>query len=154
STTLSAPNGLAQEALVRSALANAGVRAEQVSLIEAHGTGTELGDPIETDALASVFRGRAAEAGACWLGPSTSNVGHLEAAAGVAGLMKTVLCMQHGTIPPHALFGALNRHIDLGDGAMRVAMEATPWMVPGSRMAGVSAFGVGGTNAHVIVEEA
>src|SRR5690606_23899489 len=117
STTLSAPNGLAQAALVRGALSNAGLTADRVTLIEAHGTGTELGDPIETDALASVFAPRAAIAEPCWLGSIKSNLGHLEAAAGVAGIIKSVLCMQHRTIPPHALFSELNRHIDLGDGA-------------------------------------
>lgn len=153
STTLSAPNGLAQEALVRTALRNAGLRAEQVSLIEAHGTGTELGDPIETDALTAAFAGRDAGAGACWLGSIKANVGHLEAAAGVAGLIKTVLCMQHRTIPPHALFRRLSPHVDLGT-TFQVATEPTPWITPGPRIAGVSAFGVGGTNAHVLVEEA
>ena len=153
STNLTAPNGLAQEALVRKALRNAGVNAEQVSLIEAHGTGTELGDPIETDALAAVFRGRDADRAPCYLGSLKANLGHCEAAAGVAGLIKTVLCLQHRAIPAQVHFTRLNPHIDLHNTPFRIATQTTPWNSTQPRIAGVSSFGVGGTNAHVIVEE-
>lgn len=153
STTLSAPNGIAQAAVVRVALRNAGLSPERVSLIEAHGTGTELGDPIETDALAGVFAGRAAEDVPCWLGSLKANVGHLEAAAGVAGLIKAVLCIRHGVVPPHPLLDRVNPHITLDGTPFRIARAAEPWDVGGPRIAGVSSFGVGGTNAHVVVEQ-
>lgn len=154
STNLAAPNGLAQAALVRRALRNAGVEAGEVSLIEAHGTGTQLGDPIETDALADVFRGRTEGQGPCYLGSLKANLGHCEAAAGVAGLIKAVLCLQNRTVPPQVHFRSLNPHIDFGDARFRIVTEATEWAPPGGvRLVGVSSFGVGGTNAHVILEE-
>ncbi|HWV56592.1 MAG TPA: beta-ketoacyl synthase N-terminal-like domain-containing protein, partial [Longimicrobiales bacterium] len=154
STTLSAPNGLAQAALVRRALSDAGVEPHEITLIEAHGTGTELGDPIEVDALAAVFGGRAEEFGDCYLGSLKANIGHPEAAAGVAGLIKLVLCIEHHTIPPHVHLTEINPHISLQGTPFRIAREATPWVAPsGRRLAGVSSFGVGGTNAHVVLEE-
>jgi len=154
STTLSAPNGLAQAEMVSQALANAGLEPDDISLLEAHGTGTQLGDPIETDALASVFGKRDPARGPCWLGSLKSNLGHLEAAAGVGGLIKALLCLRHGTVPPHALFTTRNPHVDLDGTPFRIAREATPLGGESPRRAGVSGFGVGGTNAHVILEEA
>ncbi len=153
STTLSAPNGLAQADMLRRALRNAGLTPDDISLLEAHGTGTELGDPIETDAVTSVFRSRSAQSGPLWLGSLKSNLGHMEAAAGVGGLIKAVLCLRHGTVPPHALLDTLSPHVDLTGTAIRVATEPTAMEGPRPRRAGVSSFGVGGTNAHVIVEE-
>ena len=154
STNLAAPNGLAQEALVRRALRNAGMSPDDVSLIEAHGTGTQLGDPIETDALASVYRERRPEAGPCYLGSLKASIGHAEAAAGVGGLVKTILCMRERTIPPHVHFRRLNSHIDLTGTSLEIVREPTAWNPPSeTRVATVSSFGVGGTNAQVIVEE-
>ena len=153
-TTLSAPNGLAQADLVRAALRNAGLTPNDISLLEAHGTGTELGDPIETDALGEVYSRRDPALGPCWLGSLKSNFGHMEAAAGLAGLIKALLVLRHGTVPPHALFTAANPHLNLDDRFLRIAREPTPLQGPSPRRAGISAFGVGGTNAHVIVEEA
>lgn len=154
STNLAAPNGRAQAALVRRALDNAGLSPRDVSLLEAHGTGTHLGDPIETDALAEVFRGRDPAAGPCYLGSLKANLGHCEAAAGVGGVIKSVLCLRHGAVPPHVHFRELNPHIDLSDTPFRIVRETTPWAaVDGPRVAGVSSFGVGGTNAHVLLEE-
>ena len=154
STTLSAPNGLAQADMLRTALRNAGMEPDDISLIEAHGTGTELGDPIETDALASVFGPRDPARGPCWLGSLKSNFGHMEAAAGLAGLIKVVLVLRHGVVPPHALFTRLNPHINFDGTPLEIARRPTPLDSPAPRRAGVSSFGVGGTNAHVIIEEA
>lgn len=152
STTISAPNGLAQAEMIRTALRNAGLEPDDIALLEAHGTGTQLGDPIETDALAAVFGARAPDRGPVWLGSLKSNLGHMEAAAGVGGLIKAVLCLRHGTVPPHALFSTLNPHVELEGTPLRIAREATPMDGPRPLRAGVSSFGVGGTNAHVIVE--
>src|SRR5690554_3937168 len=153
-TTLSAPNGLAQAEMLRAALRSAGLEPDDISYIEAHGTGTELGDPIETDAIGSVFRDRDPGRGPCWIGSLKSNMGHLEAAAGLAGLIKAVLVVRNGVVPPHALFIWLNPHIDLSGTGLDIARAATSLTGPSPRRAGVSAFGIGGTNAHVIVEEA
>lgn len=153
-TTLSAPNGLAQAEMLRAALRSAGLEPDDISYIEAHGTGTELGDPIETDAIGSVFRDRDPGRGPCWIGSLKSNMGHLEAAAGLAGLIKAVLVVRNGVVPPHALFTRLNPHIDLSGTGLDIARAATSLTGPSPRRAGVSAFGIGGTNAHVIVEEA
>lgn len=155
SSGLTAPNGTAQEALLRQALINAGLQAEEIDYVEAHGTGTSLGDPIEAHALAAVAgRGRTAEHPLV-IGSVKTNIGHLEAAAGVAGLIKTVLALEHELIPAHLHFEALNPHIDWGGVPVQIPVEAQPWRRGGRpRRAGVSAFGFSGTNAHVIVEEA
>jgi len=153
-TTLSAPNGLAQAELVRSALRSAGLTVNDISVVEAHGTGTELGDPIETDALGEVYAARDPALGPCWLGSLKSNFGHLEAAAGLAGLIKSILVLRHGVVPPHALFTRANPHLNLDERVLAIAREPTPLPDTTLRRAGVSAFGVGGTNAHVILEQA
>ncbi len=153
SSGLTAPNGPAQEAVIREALAHAGVAPGEVGLIEAHGTGTQLGDPLEVQALGAVF-GRDREQ-PLWLGSVKTNVGHLEAAAGVTGLIKLVLSLQHREIPAHLHFSTPSPHIPWDDFAMRVPTEHTPWQpIGGRRIAGVSSFGFSGTNAHVVLEEA
>ncbi|HXC24937.1 MAG TPA: acyltransferase domain-containing protein, partial [Gemmatimonadaceae bacterium] len=152
---LTVPNGPAQEAVIRQALASSQVEPAEVGYIEAHGTGTSLGDPIEAHALAGVFGKDRDAANPLVVGSLKTNVGHLEAAAGVAGLIKAVLSLQHETIPPHLHFTQMNPHIDWGGLPVQIPVTARPW--PRSarrRVAGVSSFGFSGTNAHVIVEEA
>jgi myxalamid-type polyketide synthase MxaE and MxaD len=151
---LTAPSGLAQQAVVRQALENAKVLPSEIGYVEAHGTGTKLGDPIEVEALAAVFGPPAAVGRPILLGSAKTNIGHLEAAAGLAGLIKVVLSMQHDAIPPHVHFRAINPHIALGETPFVIPTALTPWPAVERRYAGVSSFGFGGTNAHVIVEEA
>lgn len=153
SSTLSAPNGAAHAALIRRALAGAGIDPAAVSMIEAHGTGTRLGDPIETDALAEVFAD-ADRADPLWLGSVKANLGHLEAAAGVTGMIKAVLALRHRTIPPQPHYRTRNPLIDLEGTPLRIPETSHPWSPPGPRIVGVSSFGVGGTNGHVVLEEA
>ncbi|MFM7584243.1 MAG: type I polyketide synthase, partial [Caldilinea sp.] len=152
SSGLTVPNKRAQEKLLRQALATAQVTPEQVSYIEAHGTGTALGDPIEIRALGAVFG--AVRERPLWVGSVKTNIGHLEFAAGVAGLMKLVMVLRQGLIPPHLHLRTPNPHIEWGALPVRVpaAVEAWPAGVP--RIGGVSSFGFSGTNAHVVVEGA
>ena len=155
STRFSAPNGHAQQAVIQRALDNAHVSPSQISLIEAHGTGTSLGDPIEFEALKAAVGEPRQEGERCALGSVKTNIGHLEAAAGIAGLIKTVLCLQHRTIPPHLHFTEPNPGIALNDSPFFIPKERTPWSVTaGDRYAGVSSFGLSGTNAHVVLGEA
>ena len=155
SSGLTAPNGRAQEAVIRAALAQAGVKPEEVSYVEAHGTGTALGDPIEAHALAAALGAGRGEENPLMVGSVKTNVGHLEAAAGIAGLIKVVLSMQHGYIPASLHFKELNPHIDWGGARVEIAAEGREWKRGARpRVAGVSSFGFSGTNAHVIVEEA
>ncbi len=149
---LTVPNGLAQQALIRQALDNSGVLAEQVSYIEAHGTGTALGDPIEIGALGAVF-GKKREHN-LYVGSVKTNIGHLEGAAGIAGLIKVVLCLKHRQIPPHLNFKTPNPYIPWKQLPITIPTHSTPWNWPNRRLAGVSSFGFSGTNAHVILEEA
>jgi acyl transferase domain-containing protein/acyl carrier protein len=155
STAMTAPNGLAQQEVVRRALANAHIAPEQISLIEAHGTGTSLGDPIEVESLAAVLGPPGPGAPPIALASVKTNIGHLESAAGMAGLLKVVLSLQHEAIPAHLHFERLNPHITLDDTRFYIptAMRAWP-QGAASRVAGVSSFGFGGTNAHVVLEEA
>jgi acyl transferase domain-containing protein len=148
-----APSAVTQAEVISSALRNAGVDAGSVRLVELHGTGTALGDPIEVKALTQVFDG--VPAGHCTLGAVKTNVGHLDSAAGVAGLIKAVLAVEHGVIPPTVHFEEANPRLGLGpDGPFRVATVAEPWPADGQpRRAAVSAFGLGGTNAHVVIEQ-
>ena len=155
SSGLTAPNGPAQEAVIRDALARAGVAPRDVSYLEAHGTGTQLGDPLEVTALGAVFGGDRDAAHPLWLGSVKTNLGHLEAAAGIAGLIKVVLSLQHQQLPPHLHFKTPNPHISWNDFAVRVPTKLTPWdPIGGRRIAGVSSFGFSGTNAHAVLEEA
>lgn len=155
SSGLTAPNGASQEAVIRQALINAGVRPDEVSYVEAHGTGTSLGDPIEARALAAVFGPGRAPDNPLVIGSVKTNIGHLESAAGIAGVIKAVLSLEHEQIPRHLHFQALNPHIDWAGMPAEIALEAVPWLRrPRKRLAGVSSFGFSGTNAHLIVEEA
>lgn len=156
SSGLTAPNGPSQQAVIKAALASAGVAPADVQYVEAHGTGTALGDPIEVNALAAAFgSGRRAEE-PLLVGSVKTNIGHLEAAAGVAGLIKTVLAMQHEEIPRHLHFHAPNTQIAWDTMPIRVAADATAWprRADRKRIAGISSFGFSGTNAHVVIEEA
>ena len=155
SNGLMAPNPAAQMAVLRAAYANAGVSPREVDFVEAHGTGTLLGDPIEARALGAVL-GRARPAAAPLLiGAVKSNLGHLEAAAGVVGFIKAVLAVHHGHIPATRGFGTPNPHIPFNDLRLKVVAEPTDWPVTSyPRRAGVSSFGFGGTNAHVVLEQA
>lgn len=155
SNGLTAPNGPSQQAVIRRALANAGVTPDQVSYVEAHGTGTALGDPIEMRSLKAVLLpGRSPEQ-PCWIGSVKTNIGHLEAAAGMAGLIKVVLALQYQEIPPHLHLQELNPLIAIANTPLAIPTQRQPWQVQsGSRIAGISSFGFGGTNAHLIVEEA
>ncbi len=155
SSGLTVPSGPAQQAVIRAALADAGVAPHDVDYVEAHGTGTPLGDPIEVRALAAILgRDRPADR-PLLLGSVKTNIGHLESAAGVASLIKTVLALHHGIIPPHLHFATPNPHIDWDALPIAVPTTATPWpSADRPRIAGVSAFGFSGTNVHVIVESA
>ncbi|WP_425117462.1 SDR family NAD(P)-dependent oxidoreductase [Archangium violaceum] len=151
SNGLTAPNGAAQEAVIRAALADAGVEAREISYIEAHGTGTALGDPVEFGALSAVFADRARER-PLYLGSAKTQIGHTEAAAGLAGLLKVVLSMDRRTLPGNVHFRAPNPEIDLDSVPARVPCEPTPWGERGELLrAGVSSFGFSGTNAHVVL---
>ncbi|PRQ04164.1 Erythronolide synthase, modules 1 and 2 [Enhygromyxa salina] len=157
STGLTAPNVLAQRQLLRRALSDAGLPAASLGLIETHGTGTALGDPIELEALADVFASSDDDAPIV-LGALKSNLGHLEAAAGLAGVIKAAVCLERGLIPPNLHFHALNPHAP-ASALTRFELPTAPRPWPaasdgGPRRAGVSAFGMSGTNAHVIVEQA
>jgi myxalamid-type polyketide synthase MxaD len=152
---LTAPNGLSQQAVIRAALAAAGVAPADVSYIEAHGTGTSLGDPIEIEALSAAVGQPHPDRPPCHVGSVKTNIGHLEAAAGIAGLIKVVLALRHGAIPPILHFRRLNPNIVLEGTPFVVPTDLVPWSRNGKpRIAGTSAFGWSGTNAHVIVEEA
>ncbi len=155
SSGLTAPNGPAQEAVIREALANAGVHPRDVTYVEAHGTGTPLGDPIEVQALAAVFGPDRDAAAPLLVGLVKTNVGHMEAAAGLGGLIKVLVAMQHRAVPPHLNFTVPNPLIDWEAMPIVVPTALTAWQPgPGRRrIAGVSAFGFSGTNAHVVVEE-
>nr|AYM54554.1 short-chain dehydrogenase/reductase SDR [Racemicystis crocea] len=155
SSGLTAPNVLSQQAMLQSALEDARLSAEDIDYIETHGTGTSLGDPIEFEALRAVLGKPRADGSRCVLGAVKTNMGHLEAAAGVAGLIKAVLCLQHEAIPRNLHFEALNPRIDLEGTPFVIPTETVPWKPRGKpRHAGVSSFGLSGTNAHVILEEA
>jgi acyl transferase domain-containing protein/acyl carrier protein len=151
---ISAPNGLSQQRVIRRALHNALLEPSRVAFVETHGTGTAVGDTIEVEALAEVYGAPSAE-GPCYLGAVKTNLGHLEGAAGAAGVIKMVLCLRHGCIPPNLHFREINPHIALEPTRFRLPLEAQPWAgKEGPRRGAVSSFGLGGTNGHVILEEA
>jgi acyl transferase domain-containing protein len=155
SNGLTAPNGLAQQAVIRKALSMAGVEPLDIDYVESHGSGTPLGDAIEVQSLAAVLGQGRPPARRFLLGSVKTNIGHLESAAGIAGLIKCVLAIQHGEIPPHLHLHRVNPHIDLGRMPLSISTSRTAWPDPGkTRLAGVSSFGIGGTNAHVVVEQA
>jgi acyl transferase domain-containing protein/7-keto-8-aminopelargonate synthetase-like enzyme/acyl carrier protein len=150
SSGLTVPSGPAQQEVIRTALRNAGVDPSEIGFVEAHGTGTAVGDPIEAGALGAVFAGRSSP---LLVGSVKTNCGHLEWAAGVCGLIKVILSMDRGVIPPNLHFRQPNPMIPWDKLPIRIVTEPTPWP-DGKRLAGVSSFGFGGTNAHVVVEQA
>jgi acyl transferase domain-containing protein/acyl carrier protein len=152
---LTVPSSRAQQAVIREALTNACVEPLQVTYIEAHGTGTPLGDPIELESIAAVLCNGRAKEKKLLVGSVKTNIGHLEGAAGIAGLIKVVLALQHQEIPPHLHLKQLNPRFAWEKELIEVPISCTPWVVEhGSRITGVSSFGFSGTNAHIIVEEA
>ncbi len=149
------PNGQAQERLVRAACSRAGVSPADIQYVEAHGTGTAIGDPIEANALANVLGENRSHDRPCWIGSVKTNIGHLEAGAGIASLIKVALGLHHKKIPAHLHFREANPQIDLEQLNLRIPVEATDWVAPhGNRLAGINGFGYGGANAHVILQEA
>ena len=154
SSGLTAPNPQAQERVIAAALEQAGIEPADVDYLEAHGTGTELGDPIEMKAAAAVLGEGRDPQHPLLVGSVKTNIGHLEAAAGMAGLIKTVLALQHGEIPRHLHFETPTRTFPGMRFRSRSSPQQTPWPEGGRRIAGVSAFGMSGTNAHVVLEAA
>ncbi|MDX8031365.1 amino acid adenylation domain-containing protein [Lentzea sp. BCCO 10_0856] len=149
SSGLTVPNGGAQARLITTALADAGVAPADVTYVEAHGTGTPLGDPIEINALGAVFRDRTSP---LRIGSVKANIGHLEEAAGLAGLIKTVLAVRHGIIPPQIHCDVLTDKVEWRNLPVVVERTGTAWPADAPRIAGVSSFGASGTNAHVVIE--
>jgi len=155
STSQTAPNGLAQQAVIRQALASARIAPQQVGYVEAHGSGTALGDPIEVEAIGSALCKERSAQQPLAIGTVKTNIGHLVGAAGVAGLIKTALALRHGEIPAHLNLNDRSPGIDWDAYPLVVPAQTLPWRAEGgSRIAGVSSFGWAGTNAHVVLEEA
>ncbi|MFI4954807.1 MAG: SDR family NAD(P)-dependent oxidoreductase, partial [Gammaproteobacteria bacterium] len=155
SSGLTVPNGVAQENLLRDALAKAHLQPSEIDYIEAHGTGTKLGDPMETYAISQVYKNSHGSAQPLFIGSVKAHVGHLEAAAGMAGLIKTLLCLQHEAIPAQIHLDKINPQINLEAIPGQIPQQLIPWPKKNKvRRAGVSSFGFSGTNAHIILEEA
>jgi acyl transferase domain-containing protein len=155
SNGLAAPNGLAQQKVIRQALDNAGLKAADIGYIETHGTGTALGDPIEVEAIGKVFTAEHTLEAPLLIGSVKTNIGHTEPVAGVAGLIKVIQSLQHQAIPPNLHFNQPSPHISWDELPIKVPTQLTAWpRIDKPRRAGISAFGFSGTNAHVIIEEA
>ena len=154
SNGITAPNGLAQQEVIKEALTNAKVSPEQIGYVEAHGTGTILGDPIEVQSLGVVMKNRSKNK-PCIIGSVKTNIGHLESAAGIAGLIKVILSLHHEEIPPHLHFKQINPHIPIDELPLEIPIERRLWKSGGERRyAAISSFGFGGTNSHIVLEEA
>ena len=156
SSGLTVPSGPAQELVIRRAVTNARIKPSDVTFVEAHGTGTSLGDPIEVEALSAVYGEGRGKDDPLLLGSVKTNIGHTESSAGIAGLIKLILSLHHGVIPPHLHFNRPSPHIRWRELPIAVAIRATPWSrgENGQRLGAVSSFGFSGTNAHIIVGEA
>ncbi len=153
SNGITAPNGRAQKALLNEALDKAAIAPDQIGFIEAHGTGTALGDPIEVNTLINTLMPGRSMKMPLFVGSVKTNIGHLEAAAGIAGLIKAVLCLKHGRIPANLHLKKINPHIEIGDTALRFPQKTEPFPKSGATAyAGVSSFSFGGTNAHIILK--
>jgi acyl transferase domain-containing protein/acyl-CoA synthetase (AMP-forming)/AMP-acid ligase II/acyl carrier protein len=151
---IAAPNASAQQAVIREALVQAGVSPKELTYFEAHGTGTSIGDPIEVEAIRGVLGDAAPDELPCLMGSVKANVGHLENASGMASLGKVLACLQHDQIPAQLHFSKLNPRISLVGTRIAIPQALQPWPATPRRIAGISSFGFGGTNAHIIVEEA
>ena len=153
SNGLAAPNGLAQQRVIKSALNHAGIKPDAVSYLEAHGSGTPLGDPIEMNAIGNIYAKNRNVSNPLFVGSVKANIGHLESAAGIASIIKTVLAINNHKIPPQLHFHKPNPEIAWNDYSVKIPTQLTPWSDT-IKIAGVSAFGFGGTNSHIILEQA
>ncbi len=153
SVGVSAPNGKSQEAVIEKAWKDAGINPENISYIEAHGTGTQLGDPVEVKSLDNVFRKFTNKKQFCYIGSVKTNIGHLDSAAGIAGIIKLILALKNKELPPMTHFHTPNRKIEFLDSAVIVNDRLRKWEATGERICGISSFGLSGTNCHMVLKE-